>query len=145
AAGNDATSRPMFPAALGGAANAPAVPLVSVGALNPNGTRAIYSNEGPWVTVWAPGSAIISTFPTTFRGSRSAGLEVGTPILREGLDPDDYSGGFGRWTGTSFAAPVLAARLARSLSDCGKGVLAPVDPAAAAARVHDALGEVLAP
>jgi hypothetical protein len=34
---------------------------------------------------------------------------------REALDPDDYRGGFAVWSGTSFAAPLLAAHLARSL------------------------------
>ncbi len=30
----------------------------------------------------------------------------------EDIDPDDFMGGFGLWSGTSFAAPVLAAQLA---------------------------------
>ena len=34
---------------------------------------------------------------------------------RLSLDPDDYRGGFGLWSGTSFAAPLLAGHLARAL------------------------------
>ncbi len=34
---------------------------------------------------------------------------------RESLDPDDYSGGFAVWSGTSFSAPLLAARFIRAL------------------------------
>ena len=36
--------------------------------------------------------------------------------LREAIDPDDFRGGFGVWSGTSFAAPLLAGRLAASLA-----------------------------
>jgi len=31
------------------------------------------------------------------------------------VDPDDYTGGFGVWSGTSFATPVFAAELAATL------------------------------
>ena len=34
---------------------------------------------------------------------------------RSALDPDDFSSGFGVWSGTSFAAPVLAGELAAAL------------------------------
>ena len=64
-AGNDATAREMFPAAFGPwsfgtptvPANPDAVPVTSVGALNPNGyTDALFSNAGPWVTTYAEGA-----------------------------------------------------------------------------------------
>ena len=32
--------------------------------------------------------------------------------VRESIDPDDYRGGFGLWSGTSFAAPVVAGEIA---------------------------------
>ena len=54
-AGNDATARPMFPAAFAPWADGAGgvqpedtvVPIMSVGALNPNGTDALFSNAGP--------------------------------------------------------------------------------------------------
>lgn len=131
-AGNDATELPCYPAALAAASDPPAVPIISVGARNPNGTRALYSNEGDWVTDWALGSAVVSTFPAGFFGSASPANTVNPAVpansfpelqsdevkrerIRQGLDPDDYTAGFGRWSGTSFAAPILAAHLALQL------------------------------
>jgi hypothetical protein len=55
----------------------------------------------------------VSTFPTDVNGSRSP--EIKLRGFREALDPDDYSGGFAIWSGTSFSAPLLAAHIARSL------------------------------
>jgi hypothetical protein len=34
---------------------------------------------------------------------------------RAALDPDDYRGGFALWTGTSFAAPAMAAWITEAL------------------------------
>ena len=34
---------------------------------------------------------------------------------RESIDPDDYTGRFALWSGTSFSAPLFAGRLADSL------------------------------
>ena len=55
----------------------------------------------------------MSTLPTTFNGSGQS--PVRTADGREAVDPDDYSSGFGIWSGTSFAAPVLAAEVATHL------------------------------
>jgi subtilisin family serine protease len=93
------------------------VPVLSVGALNPNRTRALFSNAGQWVTCHRPGAALVSTFPTTFNGSEQSSEQVFAPNegLRATIDPDDFVGGFGTWSGTSFAGPVLAGQIAGQL------------------------------
>lgn len=109
AAGNFSTSRPFYPAALAVPPGpATAAPLISVGALNPNGTRARFSNEAPWVTCFASGVAMVSTFPAV-RGELSP---IARGTRREAFDPDDFTSGFAAWSGTSFAAPTVAASLA---------------------------------
>lgn len=114
AAGNNATTRPFFPAAL---ATAPPAgggqPVLSVGALNPNGTKAFFSNQAPWVHAWATGAAVVSTFPK-LRGSTGPARAI-RELDRESLDPDDFSSGFALWHGTSFAGPHAAAVLANKL------------------------------
>lgn len=110
-AGNEATSRPTYPAAI--PSNDPGR-HVSVGALNPSDRSiALFSNIGDWVEVYAPGVSVLSTVPITFEG----GIQAGTRDddhghRRETLDVDDFRGGFGVWSGTSFAAPVVAGRIA---------------------------------
>ena len=124
AAGNFATSREFYPAAF---AREPVpagqVPVISVGALNPNGTKAMFSNDGRWVTAWARGAAVVSTYPIDVDASRAPELRIPVnrkppgilPPGREALDPDDYQGGWAIWSGTSFSTPYLAALIARSL------------------------------
>lgn len=109
-AGNEATDRPTFPAALPNSGTR----HVSVGALNPaNHSVALFSNIGRWVDVYAPGVSVVSTVPVVFNG----GVQAGTSDpkygrRRETLDVDDFREGFGVWSGTSFAAPVVAAQIA---------------------------------
>jgi serine protease len=124
-AGNDATARPMFPAAfspwLDGsgpvAADANRVPVVSVGALNPNGTDALFTNTGPWVRAYAPGASVLSTTPPFQGGLQPMARTEAFQRKRESEDPDDYTSGFALWSGTSFAAPLLAGRIAAKLAD----------------------------
>jgi subtilisin family serine protease len=126
-AGNDATNRPIYPASFapyagGLVASTPVteVPLVAVGALNPDGTAALFSNDGPWVRAWRPGAAIVSTLPTNFDGGQQASSRVpGGEEVRSTIDPDNFSSGFAVWSGTSFAAPILAGDLAQRLFDSG--------------------------
>ena len=91
------------------------MPIVTVGALNPNGTDALFSNVGPWVRAHEPGASVMSTLPP-FQGGL---LPVARLLLdgrtRESIDPDDYTGHFAVWSGTSFAAPLFAGRLAATL------------------------------
>ncbi len=136
-AGNDATSREVFPAAFmphpGGEVTElqrGCVPVVSVGALNPDGTIALFSNGGPWVAQWRTGAALVSTFPTTFNGGGQPSVAYTTPQGRRAtMDPDRFDGGFGTWSGTSFSAPVLAGQLARRLIalDAESGIEDPLD------------------
>lgn len=128
-AGNDSTDRPAFPAALWGYKGAEyvvvdpqdAAPHVSVGALNPdNRTVALFSNLGAWVKAYAPGTSVLSTAPA-FQGAVQAGTRddvtvQGAPLHRSSLDPDDFTGGFALWSGTSFAAPWVAGAIAHRLS-----------------------------
>ncbi|HLK02199.1 MAG TPA: S8/S53 family peptidase [Streptosporangiaceae bacterium] len=152
AAGNYSTSRRFYPAAFTLEPSPGPVPLISVGALNPNGSKALFSNGGRWVWAWAAGAAVVSTFPTDINASRLPDVRVrahpanqspaGLPASREALDPDDYHGGFATWSGTSFSAPLLAAHIAAKLLDRAADPELGLDrpgAAAAAARIDAAL------
>ncbi|WP_020576041.1 S8/S53 family peptidase [Actinopolymorpha alba] len=119
AAGNYATSRRFYPAAFSDLiAIDGAVPILGVGALNPNGTVALFSDDGPWVNCWATGSCVVSTFPTIRSGSEQAATtpeQASAGLVRQTVDPDDFSSGFAVWSGTSFAAPLVAAKVALAL------------------------------
>jgi subtilisin family serine protease len=91
-AGNQASDRPFWPAALDG--------VVAVAALDGD-ERAWFSNHGPWVDACAPGTDVTSCF-VRFDGP------LGRP---GGPDPDEYTG-YATWSGTSFAAPVAAGLIA---------------------------------
>jgi subtilisin family serine protease len=144
AAGNDATTRPMFPAAFTtfpGALGQDRAPIVSVGARNPDGTIALFSNGGDWVTCFRPGAGLVSTFPVTFDGSGQPAFRVeAADGTRAAYDPDNFSCGFGTWSGTSFAAPILAGEIAAAMA--GTSCL-PVDAAAMIKRSWDAAGMTL--
>jgi hypothetical protein len=135
AAGNDATVRPLFPAGFApdpqGVVTAvpdAQVPLIGVGALNPDQTVALFSNAGPWVKAYRTGAALVSTLPETFDASGQPAFRVfALDRWRESLDPDDFSCGFGTWSGTSFATPVLAGEIARELLRGDYGPLDSVD------------------
>jgi hypothetical protein len=146
AAGNDSTTRPFLPAAL--AARPPSNSghqVISVGALNPNHTKALFSNDSySWVRCWAPGVALVSTFPRQIQGIASATLgrpawaSGKLPRRRETQDLDDFSSGFAMWFGTSFAAPQVAAALVAAMIKPCHGQEAPdlakVDRASTHAR-----------
>lgn len=124
-AGNDATSRPLYPAAFapypGGVIEEPTpaeVPLVAVGATNPDGSIALFSNDGPWVRAYRPGAGLVSTMPTSFDAGASASVQVVENGQRRAtIDPDNFRSGFATWSGTSFAAPILAGDLAQCLNE----------------------------
>lgn len=146
-AGNDATSRPSFPAAFCRWSDDSGpipfdrtlAPIVSVGALNPNRTDALFSNAGPWVQTYVAGAAVVSTMPAFRGGYEPVARTSAFGRVREAIDPDDFQGGFAVWSGTSFSAPILAGDVAAALVDRLEGVDDPVGPADAVATVWTAV------
>ena len=102
AAGNDATCRPTYPAVLPG--------VVGVGAVDGEGRPAPFSNYGPWVRASSLGVDVVSCF-FEWNGAR--------PRPGELVDRDDFSPAWATWSGTSFAAPHVAALIARRMIDDG--------------------------
>ena len=133
AAGNDGETRPEFPAAFAPSVDRRSVPptitdpgdtsvtrppILTVGAQNPDGSTALFSNDGPWVTCLRPGAGLVSTIPITLDGPVTPSLrlkERHSDQYRSTIDPEGFQGGFATWSGTSFAAPVLAGEIAREL------------------------------
>ncbi|TYB38356.1 S8 family peptidase [Actinomadura chibensis] len=106
-AGNAATDRPFWPAAM--------KPVVAVAALD-GADRAAFSNHGWWVDACAQGVDVAGAF-VRFDGTR--------PPVR-GLDPDLFQG-YATWSGTSFAAPVVAGRIAAVAAADGVSAVAAAD------------------
>ena len=135
-AGNRPVDTPVFPAAFGEA-------LVSVGALDPDGTLAAYTSTGTWVRVKAPGTSLVSTLPRfdPTDWPRADDLDAnGVPI---GPDPNFQASLVGQWSGTSFAAAWVSGSIAaKLLEQATPGSLADVSPEAAGARVSSALEAV---
>ena len=103
AAGNDATCRPTYPAVLPG--------VVGVGAVDRGGRPAPFSNYGPWVRASSLGVDVVSSF-FEWDGAR--------PRPGESGDRDDFRHAWATWSGTSFAAPHVAALIAgRMIADGG--------------------------
>ena len=98
AAGNNSSSRPFWPAALKN--------VIAVGALDTRHGRAepaAFSNFGWWVDVSAPGAGLIGPYVT------------GEWQLSPGLASETFDG-WACWSGTSFAAPLVAAEISRRLT-----------------------------
>lgn len=99
-AGNEASCAATYPAAF--------PEVISVGALDATGTPASFTNYGPWVRACAKGVDIVSTF-----------------LIDDGKDADsrpsdsnlaDFTSGWATWSGTSFAAPIVAAAIAKEIT-----------------------------
>jgi subtilisin family serine protease len=125
AAGNNGSPEPFWPAAF--------KRVIAVGALDTtNGeiTRASFSNYGHWVDVYAPGTNVHSTYLDGEYREKDKHLA--------------HLAGWAVWSGTSFAAPQIAAEVA-------KRVRAGVTPRQAAyeflslARWYPGIGPVLIP
>jgi hypothetical protein len=102
AAGNNGSSEPFWPAAF--------KRVVAVGALDTTQgqpQRALFSNYGDWVDVYAPGVRVYSTY-----------LKA---IWKLPTDPAQWSiDGWATWDGTSFAAPQVAAAIADAVRQTGE-------------------------
>lgn len=156
AAGNDGSrDNPFYPAAR--AADHPGV--ISVGALRRDGLgRACFSNYGPTVTVFAPGEHHVNQFPAglyAYQHPRETGCRYHRPALYRDcpcLGDPDYGtvvsfAGWARWSGTSYATPLVAGMIARHMSDHDHRMAARAAArellAQAGERVTDVDGEVL--
>jgi thermitase len=102
AAGNDGQhDRPFWPAAYAGTSAPWRRRVVAVAAHD--GRRICeWSNTGTWITLAAPGADVLSTF----------------------VHHEDFPDGWARWSGTSFAAPFVAAAIADALPEAGSARLA---------------------
>jgi Subtilase family len=124
-AGNDGSSRPVFPAASKGVIGVGAVEKV-----NESWRRACFSNHGWWVDACAPGVDVLSLFPDDFQGELEQSGEPPEQLIERchghigSLDLQrleegtllQLPSGTARWSGTSAAAPVVAGRIAARLA-----------------------------
>jgi len=97
AAGNDGQhDRPFWPAAYAGLRVPWRRRVVAVAAHD--GRRICdWSNTGSWISLAAPGADVVSTF----------------------VHHEEFPDGWARWSGTSFAAPAVAAAIAEALPGSG--------------------------
>jgi subtilisin family serine protease len=117
AAGNDSWSAPFWPAAFDW--------CVGVGSLDRDGRISDFSNFGVSADVYALGRNHVNAFPD------------GTFVCNETPNKGDvrvFDTGMARWSGTSFAAPLVAGMIAREISQTGASAKDARDAVLARAR-----------
>jgi hypothetical protein len=129
-AGNQGRDDHVFPAAWAGQDTADHTALKSVGALDPDGSVARYSNHGDWVLAAAPGTAVVSCLPRFAADPFWPGVPVpDRQYLALHEDPNLQLSTFARWAGTSFATAVVSGTIAARLADGVGGDLGGTDRA----------------
>jgi Subtilase family len=121
AAGNNASSRPFWPAAFDW--------CVGVGSMSQDGQqRSWFSNFGPWLDVYAPGEDIVNAYPQ---------LPYKTIAKRQ---ERDTTAGIVQWSGTSFATPIVVGLIAARMSRTGESGRMAAASLLAAARSQSRVG-----
>lgn len=143
AAGNNGCDVPFHPAALAWTPDQPGMEnIVSVGALRKDASdRACFSDFGPWVRAYAPGERLVAGFiaaPLKYQHSTTGVCRfsdeeydctcktpghIGALTDPKHADVVDF-GPLARWSGTSFATPLVAGMVARAMAH-KKGIDAP--------------------
>jgi subtilisin family serine protease len=114
AAGNDGRTAPFWPAAFPW--------CVGVGSMSRDGQRrSWFSNYGAWVDVYAPGEDIVNAY------ARLKYMTVAGTVR-------DTSAGIVKWSGTSFATPIVSGLIAARMSRTGETGRMAADALLAAAR-----------